>query len=69
MNQKNIIESETLYLSHTHSLTGAHERERRSRDQRERILLSRDHLTILGFTFGADSITKEVVGFSPLWFP
>ena len=23
----------------------------------------------LGFTFGADSISKEVVGFSPLWFP
>ena len=23
----------------------------------------------LGFTFGADSISKEVAGFSPLWFP
>ena len=23
----------------------------------------------LGFTFGADSISEEVVGFSPLWFP
>ena len=22
-----------------------------------------------GFTFGADSIFEEVVGFSPLWFP
>ena len=22
-----------------------------------------------GFTFGADSISEEVVGFSPLWFP
>ena len=22
-----------------------------------------------GFTFGVDSISKEVVGFSPLWFP
>ena len=22
----------------------------------------------LGFTFGADSISEEVVGFSPLWF-
>ena len=21
------------------------------------------------FTFGADSISKEVAGFSPLWFP
>ena len=23
----------------------------------------------LGFTFGVDSISKEVAGFSPLWFP
>ena len=23
----------------------------------------------LGFTFGSDSISKEVVRFSPLWFP
>ena len=23
----------------------------------------------LGFTFGADSISDEVAGFSPLWFP
>ena len=22
-----------------------------------------------GFNFGADSISKEVAGFSPLWFP
>ena len=22
-----------------------------------------------GFTFGADSISKKVAGFSPLWFP
>ena len=22
-----------------------------------------------GFTFGADSISEEFVGFSPLWFP
>ena len=27
-------------------------------------------LTVLGFyCFGADSISEEVVGFSPLWFP
>ena len=32
---------------------------------RKRLLLSRDHLTILGFTFGADSISPEVAGFSP----
>ena len=27
--------------------------------------MSGDHLTVLGFTFGADSISEEVVGFSP----
>ena len=28
------------------------------------------HLTVLGFyCFGADSISEEVAGFSPLWFP
>ena len=27
--------------------------------------MSRDHLTVLGFTFGVDSISKEVAGFSP----
>ena len=38
--------------------------------ERERLLLSRDHLTVLGFyLFGADSISEEVAGFSPLWFP
>ena len=29
------------------------------------LLLLEDHLTILGFTFGVDSISEEVVGFSP----
>ena len=32
---------------------------------RERVLLSGDHLTVLGFTFGADSISAKVTGFSP----
>ena len=32
---------------------------------RKRQLLSGDHLTILGFYFGADSISEEVAGFSP----
>ena len=27
--------------------------------------MSGDHLTVLGFTFGADSISEEVAGFSP----
>ena len=29
------------------------------------LLLSGDHLTVWGFTFDADSISKEVAGFSP----
>ena len=36
---------------------------------RERLLLSGDHLYVSGFTFGADYISKEFAGFSPLWFP
>ena len=33
--------------------------------ERKRLLLLGDHLTILGFTFGVDSISDEVAGFSP----
>ena len=34
--------------------------------ERKRLLLSRDHLTVLGFYhFGVDSISEEVAGFSP----
>ena len=33
--------------------------------ERKRLLLSGDHLTVLGFTFGVDSISEEVAGFSP----
>ena len=44
--------------------------EKLSQCERERLLLLGDHLTVLGFyCFGADSISEEVVGFSPLWFP
>ena len=32
---------------------------------RKRLLLSGDHLTIFGFDFGVDSISKEVARFSP----
>ena len=37
---------------------------------RERIVVG-DHLVLLGFTFsiGVHSISEEVAGFSPLWFP
>ena len=37
--------------------------------ERERIVIE-NYLFVLGFTFaiGSHSISKEVVGFSPLWF-
>ena len=38
--------------------------------ERKRLLLSGYHLTVFGaLLFGVDSISKEVVGFSRLWFP
>ena len=33
--------------------------------ERKRLLLLGDHLTVLGFTFGVDSISEEVAWFSP----
>ena len=33
--------------------------------EKKRLLLLGYHLTILGFTFGANSISEEVAGFSP----
>ena len=45
--------------------------ERGSVGTSERDQLSEIIFTFLGFTFtiGAHSISEEVVGFSPLWFP
>ena len=44
--------------------------EREDAGIRERTAVG-DHLTIFGFTaaIGAFSISEEVAGFSPLWFP
>ena len=39
--------------------------EKLSQCERERLLLSGVHLTVLGFTSCVDSISKEVVVFSP----
>ena len=45
-------------------------KEKLSQCERERLQLSGDHLTVLGFyLFGVDSISEEVAVFSPLWFP
>ena len=38
--------------------------------ERKRLLLSGYHLIVFGdLLFGVDSISEEVEGFSPLWFP
>ena len=44
--------------------------EKLSQRERERLLMSGDHLTVFQFYyFGVDSISEEFVVFSPLWFP
>ena len=57
----------SIYHTHTHSLGRMSEREvagtKRDYCCREIIFM------FLGFTFGSNSISEEVVGFSPLWFP
>ena len=58
----------SIYNTHTHSLGCMSER-RSCWDKRETTTIGRSSLCFLGFTFGADSISQEVVGFSPLWFP
>ena len=37
--------------------------------ERETIAIERSSYYFWGFSFGADSISEEVAGFSPLWFP
>ena len=57
-----------VYHTHTHSLGRMSERE--VVGIRERDYCCREIIFIfLGFTFGVDSISEEVAGFSPLWFP
>ena len=59
----------SIYHTHTHSLGRMSERgEALSVREREREVVE-IILLFSGFTFGADSISEEVAGFSPLWFP
>ena len=37
--------------------------------ERETTTIERSSYCFWGFDFGADSISEEVTGFSPLWFP
>ena len=57
----------SIYHTHTHSL--GHMSEREVVGTRERDYYCREIILLfLGFTFGADSISKEFEGFSPLLF-
>ena len=47
----------------TEEVVGTRERER------DTTAVGRSSYCFRGFTFGANSISEEVVGFSPLWFP
>ena len=58
----------SIYHTHTESLGRMSERE--VVGIRERDYCCQEIIFMfLGFTFGVDSISKEFVGFSPLWFP
>ena len=58
----------SIYHTHTHSLQRMSEREEAG--IRERDYYCREIIFMfLGFSFGADSISEEVVEISPLWFP
>ena len=60
----------SIYHTHTHSLGHMSERGEALSRERENKLLEIMFM-LLGFTasIGAHSISEEVVGFSPLWFP
>ena len=59
----------SIYDTHTHSLGCMSER-REALSVRERDCFCRDIILLFfGFTFGPDSISEEVAGFSPLCFP
>ena len=58
----------SIYLTHTHSLGRMSEREEDG--IRERYYLCQEIIFMFSsFIFGVDSISEEVAGFSPLWFP
>ena len=58
----------SIYHTHTHSL--GHMSERKDIGIKERDYYCQEIIVMFsGFTFGVDSISEEVVAFSPLWFP
>ena len=60
----------SIYQTHTHSLGRMSERGEALSSKRERTAMEIIFM-FLGFTaaIGAHSISEEVAGFSPLWFP
>ena len=56
-------------LTHTQSERITEREEFAGTRERETTDVGRSSYYFLGFTFGADSISEEVAGFSPLWFP
>ena len=60
----------SIYHTHTHSLGHMSERGEVLSSEREREIEAVEIIFMFsGFTFGADSISEEFVGFYPLWFP
>ena len=59
--------SQLYHINEREEVVGTRERERER--ERETTAVGRSSYYFWGFAFGADSISEEVVGFSPLWFP
>ena len=59
----------SLSIYHTDSHSLGHMREEKLLEQERDYCCWEIIFMFSGFTFGVDSISEEVVGFSPLWFP
>ena len=56
-------------LTHTQLWRIAEEEEVVGAREKEAIVVRISSYSFWGFAIGVDSISEEVVGFSPLWFP
>ena len=56
-------------LTHTQLYCIAEEEEVDGAREKEATAIEISSYCFWGFAFGVDSISEEVVGFSPLWFP
>ena len=70
-------EGASLFNKHSYTFTHSQlwriterEREKKLGQERERDYYCREIILLFwGFYFGVDSISEEVTGFHPLWFP